>query len=250
MKMNRQLRRLPLQGTNNTRDLGGYPCPGGATRWGVFLRSDHLGGLTEGDIAFLKAYGLTDVVDLRREDEVLQTPSAHLKSGVFTTHSISMNDTSMHSFDFQGDVPGSMSGLYLMLLDESRPQIAQMMRALAAAGGAALFHCAVGKDRTGMAAALLLKLCGVADADVVADYSLTEIYIREMIEDQRRVFREERIPEYVVRSVPASMLRALRHLNDVYGGARRYLARCGVDGQTLDALVKKLVCPPETDRDL
>lgn len=235
------LRRLPLQGTRNTRDLGGYPCEGGVTRWRVFLRSDNPSRLTEADLEYLKAYGVDTAVDLRQAAEGSKFPSRLACAPGFACHQVSVKDD-IDNIDYEGDVPGTMSGLYIDLLDNSKAPFARVMRALAAARGGALFHCAVGKDRTGVVAMLLLQLCGVADADIIADYAITDIYMTDIYDQQAVVF-DGGIPDYVLRSVPASMERVLRHLRQVYGGAAPYLARCGLSPAEVQALREKLVQP-------
>ena len=234
------MRRIPLEGTRNTRDLGGYPCPGGATRWGQFLRSDNPAQLTWQDLDTLKNYGLSTVVDLRRYDECERTPSQLDGAPHLDVHNISINNN-FDIIDFEGDTPGTMAGLYITLLDDSRAEIAQVMQAMAEAEGCSLFHCAVGKDRTGVIAMLLLKLAGVDDADVIADYAITDIYMNEIFEAQSRVFRDNQLDDYVLRSRPASMERVLRHLHDTYKTAESYLLGCGLSPETVAKLKGKLV---------
>lgn len=242
MNINRHLRRLPLVGAKNARDLGGYPCPGGAVRWGLFVRSDCPENLTPRDIEYLTAYGVRDVVDLRRADEGGQFPSRLVGAPGFTVHGISLNNT-IHGLDFEGDVPGSMAGLYMLLLDGAQDEIRRVMQAMADAPAGVLFHCAVGKDRTGVIAMLLLKLAGVADADVIADYAITEIYMDEIYGAQQGAFNRQDIPAFVLRSIPASMERLLRHLWEKYGTAEAFLATCGLPRQAIDTLKARLVEP-------
>ncbi len=235
------LRRLPLEGTQNTRELGGYPCPGGSTRWGVYLRSDNPGALTPADIAYLQAYGLTDAVDLRHPRECAEQPSALALCGGFAAVNLPLIEH-LRDISFEGDVPGSMAGLYIALLDEAAPRLAGVLRVLARAKGGALFHCAVGKDRTGVVAMLLLKLAGVANADVVADYAATDIYMTEVFEAQKRVFTSE-IEEYVLKSHPTSMHRTLRHLKETYGTAEDYLLGAGLAAGDIARIREKFVEP-------
>lgn len=70
---------------------------------------------------------------------------------------------------------------------ERRENPARVLRLIAQAEGGVLFHCTAGKDRTGCIAALLLSLAGVELSDVLADYQMTELYIRETV---RRIRRE------------------------------------------------------------
>lgn len=234
------VRRLPLQGTKNTRDIGGYPCAKGTVQWGVFVRSDNPGFLTAKDVEYLRDYGVADVVDLRREEEASNHPSVLVGAEGFTVHPISVSHEH-HFNNIEGDVPGSMSGLYIAILEESKAEVAQVMRVFANAPGAVLFHCAVGKDRTGIMAMLLLDLAGVNEADIVADYAVTEIYMREIYEAQREVFLTQEVPDYVLRSRPASMTRVMAHLRDNYGTARGYLQEIGLTAAELERLEARLV---------
>ena len=68
-------KRLPLEGLCNARDLGGFPALGGYTRFGVYVRSEVPRDLTEKDLAFLRAYGVTTSLDLRGPKESEDTPS-------------------------------------------------------------------------------------------------------------------------------------------------------------------------------
>lgn len=242
--MNRKhLRRLPLEGSPNTRELGGYPCVGGgSTRWGVFLRSSSPHGMTPADLQYVSDYGVTTTVDLRSEEERTANPSRLESDERFAGFHVSMSDQ-IHSVNFEGDMPGTMSGLYINLLDNSRADIARVVRILAEGEEGCLFHCAVGKDRTGVIAMLLLGLAGVADADIVADYVVTEIYIRELMETSLAAMTERDIPTHVLRSIPESMWRVLQHLHETYGSAREYLLGAGLSGERLDGLCAKLVEP-------
>ncbi len=235
------LRRLPLAGTRNTRDLGGYPTlDGGATRWGVFLRSDSPHQLTEADLAALRAYGMTDAVDLRRPNESEAQPSPFETAPGFIAHSVSLAD-GINSSNYEGDLPGSMSGLYIMLLDNSAEDLARVVKICAEAEGGVLFHCAVGKDRTGVVAMLLLLVAGVAEPDIVADYAVTEVYMKEFIDERARLHGVTDIPEHILRSMPDSMWRVLAHLKERYGTVEDYLRKAGLDDEVLGMIRRKFV---------
>lgn len=237
-------RRLPLAGAPNTRDLGGYPCAAGITRWGQFLRSASTFAMQPQDIEALRAYGVTDAIDLRGEEERKVHPSALESAGGFACHHVSMLD-SMNSSNFEGDLPGSMAGLYISLMDTNATGFAAIFDIFAGAKGGTLFHCTAGKDRTGVTAMLLLKLAGVDDADVIADYAVTDIYMREVVVHQldslRRMPDAPDIPDYVFKSLPESMERALHHLAETYGTAEEYLLKAGVSAQNLAKIKAKLV---------
>ncbi len=240
MKSAVPLRRLPLTGAQNTRDLGGYPCTGGTTRWGIFLRADSPHRLTGKDLTFLKDYGVRTAIDLRSDAERAQRPSALTTAAGFTPHHVCMTDQ-MNANNFEGDLPGSMSGLYISLLDNAGADIASVFRILATAQGGTLFHCAVGKDRTGVIAMLLLGLAGVSTEDIVADYSITEIYMREIFDEQLKTFQGYEIPAHVLRSLPESMTRVLDHLQENHHSAEAYLLKAGLSEQDLAAIREKFI---------
>ncbi len=238
MRKYQPMRRLPLQESANTRDLGGYPCKGGTTRWGVFLRSDNLRKPNEQDIQFLQDYGVRTTLDLRTDSEREKYPPYLEKVDAFSHHHISMNDH-MHAIDFEGDLPGSMSGLYISLLDDSQDELLQSMQTLAAAEGATLFHCAIGKDRTGVISMLLLDLVGVDDNDIVADYKVTETYLSEWINYVKKERME--VSTTAMRSVADSMWRTLEHLRARYQTSEKYLQHIGVTDAEIEQIKTKFV---------
>lgn len=247
--MQNPMRRLPLDGAPNTRDLGGYPCRGGVTRWGVFYRSASTHAFTPQDMEMLRTAGIADAIDLRSEAECRHSPSALQGASGFIVHGVplldrvnSHQDTSeLPGHIFEGDVPGSMSGLYISLLDRNAEDLVRVCALLAEAKGAALFNCTAGKDRTGVVAMLLLNLAGVANDDIVADYAVTEIYMGRVFLGLSADDGESSIPEFVLRSIPESMRRALRHLEDTWGDARQYLLAGGMPQSTIDTLLEKFV---------
>ncbi len=238
------LRRIPLQGAYNTRDLGGYPCPLGATRFGVFLRSDSPHALTQQDLQLLYDYGVRHAIDLRGDDECAKAPSVFPQSTRFTSYHVPLSDV-LETPDYEGDTPGSMAGLYISLLEHSGAQLAEIIHILASAEGGTLYHCAVGKDRTGVVSMLLLLLAGVQNEDIVADYAITEIYMHEVFsaflqEAQKQKWVEAQHP-YRTYSKPKSMWRVLRHISEKYGNVASYLASIGLCSSDLEQLRKKFV---------
>ena len=182
-------RRIRLSGTYNLRDLGGYPAAGGrAVRWGVLYRSDHLGRLTPLGLEQVRAFGLAAVLDLRSEEErkaapdrlpaeaplrVVELPISYALSG-----SPEELGRRLKTGDVAGvDVPALMLRTYRQFATAFAPQFGRLVREVLDAGGQpVLFHCTAGKDRTGFAAALLLRLRGVSQETVLHDYGLSTRY--------------------------------------------------------------------------
>lgn len=236
--LSKHMRRLPLVGTLNTRDLGGYPCRGGVTRWRVFLRSDSPHSMTPADTDALQRYGIKNAVDLRSEGERQVLPSVLTPACGFKSYHVSLSDQ-LTSADYEGDTPGSMAGLYIALLDNSGPDLVRVLRILAGTKGGTLYHCAVGKDRTGVVSMLLLGLAGVDEADIVSDYAVSEVYMREVFDSY--IMAGSSIGNYRYQSLPKSMWRVLDHLREAYGTAEDYLAGQGLSREEMAALRAKFV---------
>lgn len=236
--LSKHMRRLPLVGALNTRDLGGYPCKNGVTRWQVFLRSDSPHSMTPADTDTLMRYGVKSAVDLRSDEERDILPTVLTPACGFESFHVSLSDQ-LYSADYEGDTPGSMAGLYISLLDNAAPELLRVFRILAGARGGVLFHCAVGKDRTGIVAMLLLAFAGVDEADIVADYAVSDVYMREVFD--RHLQANPAVENYRLKSLPKSMWRVLDHLRDAYGSAEKYLARIGLAPDELAALREKFI---------
>lgn len=235
-------RHLILEGSDNTRDLGGYPLRGGSTRWKVFLRADNLDLLSSASQQVLVDYGLTTVIDLREESEQERWPD------VFARHSKVhyLNIPFMGSAEISkriSELP-TREAIYAYQLEACGPAICQIMDALAQANGCALFHCAGGKDRTGIIAAFLLALAGV-EPDVVAhDYALTAQYMEKKFGVLREEARERGYDlkrfEIDIACPSDSMIATLEHLEKQWGGAEGYLRSMGVSDQTIATLREKI----------
>ncbi|MGP8208431.1 MAG: tyrosine-protein phosphatase [Acidimicrobiales bacterium] len=169
-------RRLPFEGPTNFRDLGGYAVAGGGrTRWGRLFRSDGLHRLTASDLEVFEDLGVQVVYDLRGpvERELYPDPVDSVNVSVLDWY----RDESVQKLvkaKTAEDGEQVLFETYVAMVRNSAPLFGQLLGHLAEPGGLpAVFHCAGGKDRTGMAAALLLEAFGAARETVLDDYELT-----------------------------------------------------------------------------
>ena len=193
---------IDLEGAVNVRDLGGLPvCDGGQIVAGRLLRADNLQELTPSDIARLVGdSGVTTVVDLRSTAELTSEGPAPLDrvAGVRHAHHPVLPEQG-EATDVVADVlltraerdrssypADPVTGHYLGYLNDRPDQITAALRSIATAPGAALVHCAAGKDRTGVVVAVALTAVGVPADAVVADYAATGERTEEILERLRR----------------------------------------------------------------
>lgn len=166
---------LVLSAPVNLRDLGGIPVEGGVVREGVAIRTDDLAYVTGEVASDLVAGGLTAVIDLRSPMEVAVTGRGPLGEYPISYHHLPLIADVGESMD--RDAPelshDAMGRMYLRMVEVAAPQLVTALNVIAHTPGAAAFHCAAGRDRTGVLAAMLLLALGAADADIVADYART-----------------------------------------------------------------------------
>lgn len=183
-------RLLPLQGTTNFRDLGGYQTGDGRTvKWGQFFRSDELAGLKESDIKYLTNSGLKLVCDYRTAQEKKDKPDPQLasvkrleldiagsKSSGTSQNGLAINDLFKTGSLKSLGKPGEMltQGNADMVESDLFKQMIQLLDSKE--NLPFLQHCTAGKDRTGFGSAIILLTLGVPEETVIKDYLLSNTY--------------------------------------------------------------------------
>ena len=162
--MNSQ-RRYKLENIVNCRDLGGYPSKYGITEFGRFIRCGTVIRPTDADIKALKKLNVSTVIDLRGDFETVNQPNN------FERLTDNVNHISLYEINV-ADVKGArieLSDIYKVIVDTYKENIAKVLKTIAdAPDGAILYHCFLGKDRTGILSMLLLTIAGVDEDDIVA----------------------------------------------------------------------------------
>lgn len=178
---------LPMTGGFNFRDLGGIRNQQGKhVKWGKFIRTDELKSLTEADLEYLSAIPVRSIVDFRSEMEIEQAPDI-LPASVQNNYQLfidpgnilelqNLNIASSTSLDSvmitineylvsDPHFVGRYKRFFEILQDENQVPV--------------IFHCTAGKDRTGMAAALILYALGVSEECIFQNYLESNIYLKE-----------------------------------------------------------------------
>jgi protein-tyrosine phosphatase len=189
---------LSIEGVINFRDLGGYQSDDGRqVKWGKVYRSAQLDRMSSEGVRTLSELGIKAVVDLRFSEESKKYPT--MQEAVPLAEMLSWHDEfqddgdnrasamqmswkdSLDSLDPQ-QVREAMRINYPQKLYSHRAIYRKMLLRLAHDKTPLVFHCAAGKDRTGVAAALILSLLGVSDQQIVEDYLLTQNEVANLLD--------------------------------------------------------------------
>ena len=240
-------REIKFEGFVNCRDLGGYRAEGGrtVTRQRLF-RSGYIHQATTRDLNRLKEeLKLTSVINLRgnkagQQKEVSLLNDAGIK--YFNTPFFSYQQEELH-LDFTNR--GEAFLFRIRHKEYAKPIIAALEIIADPKNLPLLFHCGAGKDRSGLVAAFVLSVVGVAESDIIADYILSAPYMRElvagMMNDSNTPEEEKNLPAYTWEATAESMALFLTGLKREFGSARGYLKMNGADKSLFGRLEKALL---------
>jgi protein-tyrosine phosphatase len=213
----------------------------------VLVRSDDVGNLTAAGREAMRAYGVTTVIDLRADSERNGTFDPRFPrragenvrtDGVTYVHRALVDDAALERL---GEA-ANMYERYLVMLTTRQDAFREIFSSIAEAQGAVLFHCFAGKDRTGLVAALMLDLAGVAPSHIAADFGETdsqlaaqyELWISQTAPEKRDEMRDE------LRCPPERILGVLDFIGTKWGGVESYLEAAGVTATNIDRLTTRL----------
>ena len=246
---------IPLLSIRNARELGGYKASDGRqVRSGVLLRTGCLYGISADDMRTLTdVYRTAHIIDFRMEEEL--AAAADPAVGDAVCHHLNVIDPSLFpdtgeeeeigGLDIVRSVAlseqiGAMDGrMYIGFLSSQAGRAAYegFFRVLLSADPdrAVLWHCTSGKDRTGLAAMLLLSLLGVDEETVVSDFLLTNDFNAKEIDEARRDLASQGFdPDFIEKAVLVLsavdgrvLRRAIAYLKEEYGSVTGYI-RCGL----------------------
>lgn len=243
-----QTQRLPWEGCDNARDVGGYPIAnGGLIRKQTLIRADSLHLLTPEGLAAIYDYGIRTVIDLRLAHELERNPSpfsTQQPTGPLPRYlNLPMHDMET---DALVDTADSTEAVYIMLLERGKEYIAAIVKAVAESlqEGGILINCHAGKDRTGVIVALLLSVAGAQREAIVQDYALSELLLepryQEWVQEQVKLHGRTPTKPRQAQTRPETMHAMLDYLDQQYGGVEGYLLAAGVTGGEIARIRERL----------
>lgn len=249
-------RMVPMEQVSNFRDIGGYQTINGRrVAWGKIYRAASLAHMSLGDQQRLSDMSVQLVCDMRTEEETSEDPD-QLPDGMPYLHLPAQSNENRffrvtRMLLSQGYVANLLPDLYTRIMIDGNPQVfAEIFKRVADANQLPLvIHCAAGKDRTGIAVGLILRVLGVPEDVVIADYTLSNYYF-----DYFRSISEKAIGQLSIIGVNESQFTPLLlanaevlqatfdHIRGRYGSIDNYLkAVAGLDQETLDKVRENLL---------
>jgi protein-tyrosine phosphatase len=247
----------PLEGGHNFRDIGGYPTEdGGTVRWGRVFRSGTMAQLTDEDHRYLATLGIKVICDFRSNRERETRPTRWSQ-----THTVDLwtrdHESSVGELIAAVSRPGAtaadmrerMIQAYRHLPYEQADSFREIFKRISTGDLPLVFHCSAGKDRTGIAAALLLSVLRVPREKIVEDYLLTERFFERgchlvMTDPSSHRFAhlDPSIWEPMMRAEPAYIESTFETLTRRHGSIDGYLSEVlGVDEQMRTAIRRELI---------
>jgi protein-tyrosine phosphatase len=243
-----------IAGAVNLRDLGGRLAGDARVRRGLLFRS----GIThlisaEGLQRLRSRHGVRRVVDLRSHKELERDGVARFAEHGIEFHHLAVYGTTALTPDMEQQRYRQMlrreydwSERYKVLVSSHPESFAEFFRRIAAPGSLpAIFHCSAGRDRTGIAAAFVLEVLGVARAEIAEDYAVTGRHLRPHVHRYTRIkdqmaFSDEDLAT-ALDTVPEHMQRFLDWMEATHGGVERFLLASGLRADELQALREALL---------
>jgi len=237
---------VDLEGCLNFRDLGGYPAEDGRTvRWRLVYRSDALHRLTAADVARVRGeLRVGTVIDLRSTAELRGDGRGPLAGEPISFHHVPLFDGEAARAE-SWDAADTLADRYVLLAEFARKPIARVLTALAEAADPAVYHCAAGKDRTGIVTAVLLGVLGVRDEIIVADYAASQenldAIITRLLATESYQSMLAALPPDTLHAEAATMSTFLGRMRARHGSMHGYARAAGVTDAAIGRLAARLL---------
>ena len=230
------MRRYFIKEIENMRDIGGYPINSRkCVSEGLIIRSNVPINLSENSLLELEKKGYGTIIDLRNDEEIAKKKGVFFGNDKFQYNHIKIKG--------DGRIPDSKDGIlesYIEMI-EGKEQIKKIFNIIAETKGGIIYYCNAGKDRTGVITAIILKLLGVDDKDIVIDYIASGIYLKEMLEDYAKKMKNKKDILEIIKPNEETMFKVLNYISNKYSSIENYLISCGVEKNTLLKIKNKYI---------
>ena len=216
----------------NMRDIGGYKNnEGGIIKLGKLIRSNLPINLSNEDISIIKKMGINTIIDLRSYEEIKTRKSIFEGNKDFNIYHIGMN--------IGKDIPEkeefvSKSYIEMLTLQKEIKKIFEIL----SKSDRIIYFCNAGKDRTGVITALILKLLGVSEKDIIDDYMYTKVFMKEIL--KKYANNNTKILN-IITPKRIYMEKFLEEFENLYGSIEKYLSLIGIEENIIKNIKQKFI---------
>jgi Protein tyrosine/serine phosphatase len=226
------LRRMPNIRVGNMRDLGGYSTESGKTiLYNRFIRSNLPSGMTRSEIDYLYKNNIRTIIDLRSEEE-LKIVKSELDKMKFNYHHISL--TGFLIPEEEKEIPK----MYMTIVND-KEKMREIFEVILNSESGILFHCTAGKDRTGVLAMVLMLIAGCYEEDIIADYSLSGVYLKKIIKEITKKYKG--LPIFITETKMEYMEETLKLFYKKYKTANIYMNLMGFTNKDFQNIKNRLL---------
>lgn len=226
------MRRYCINSIENMRDIGGYLVENKKLSYGKIIRSNLPNRMTKSELDNLEKMKIETVIDLRSEEEIQKEKSVFENNKCFKLLHYKMEEGR--------DVPNSCEDVpisYMKML-ESKEVIYKIFKVLAEEEKGVLYFCNAGKDRTGVVTALILMTLGVDKKDIITDYTLSNIYLKDKLEEFEKNSPNRKIKEIITPKIDY-MQQFLNYFEEKYKTIDSYLYEIGITEKEINQIKNK-----------
>ncbi len=231
---------INISSLDNFRDMGGYATlDKNITKHNVFFRSETLLDISKQDVQYLEQIGIKNCIDLHGNlyGETKKHPLINSNINYFClpilSNIIQHKGTVRDKFNASDWVKVNID-----LLDNNKQWVGEVIKTCSFAEGGTIIHCRTGKSRTSLIIMLLLLIVNVPIVDIIADFSVTEIYMNKKY---RRLYRTSFHSWGFYSSAAFIMEKTISYLLCNYNSINAYLSSCGVTEEEINLIKQKFV---------
>lgn len=243
-KYNPDAQRLFFDDLINCREIGGMPTQDGFTvNRGICIRSGSPSLASPDAARGLINYGTTRVIDLRSEAEASNSVNPFRDIDAVDYHNIPLfigNPDSDDDPTMRFLRSNKLGDFYILLLEQLSDRLVTVLKLINSNDGITLFHCAHGKDRTGVVAAILYLICNVSRENIITNYKVSYEYARHFLEPL--IAAKEDCMKHTLRSDAENMKILLDYFDSKYNGdINTFLISAGMSCDDINSLRSKLI---------
>ena len=230
--------------TINMRDLGGYATnSNGYTTNNLFIRSDLPKKMSDNEKCFFVNKNIKTIIDLRSKNSFEKKPNCFKDLSEFNVINIPLNGDTLFN-----DEKEYINMFMEIVKDEE--SVYKIFNVFAECDEGILFHCAEGKERTGVISALLLDLVDVCFEDILVDYSISSTYFwkyasiiksNESTVASQLGYNNGHIPEFYIYTKPDYIEKFFKMFKETYGSTKEYMSLIGITCEQIFKIKSKFI---------